>query len=206
MSIKALYLNTSLKTGEETSNTEALMQKSMDILKNESVETELLGIADYNIIPGMSADMGDGDEWPEIFRKIIDSDIIVIGTPIWNGHKSSLATIVMERIYAQSSETSDNGQSKYYNKVFGTVVTGNEDGAKEAGGSILSRMANLGFTIPPNTNAYWVGEAGPGPSYIEAGQENEFTQNQIQMMSYNLIHFARMFKDNPIAAEGNLLE
>ena len=206
MSIKALYLNTSLKTGEETSNTEALMQKSMDILKNESVETELLRIADYNIIPGMSADMGDGDEWPEIFRKIIDSDIIVIGTPIWNGHKSSLATIVMERIYAQSSETSDNGQSKYYNKVFGTVVTGNEDGAKEAGGSILSRMANLGFTIPPNTNAYWVGEAGPGPSYIEAGQENEFTQNQIQMMSYNLIHFARMFKDNPIPAEGNLLE
>src|SRR5699024_3116643 len=193
MSIKALYLNTSLKTGEETSNTEALMQKSMDILKNEGVETELLRIADYNIIPGMSPDMGDDDEWPQIFSKIIDSDIIVIGSPIWNGHKSSLSTIVMERIYAQSSETSDNGQSKYYNKVFGTVVTGNEDGAKEAGGSILSRMANLGFTIPPNTNAYWVGEAGPGPSYIEAGQENDFTKNQIRMMSYNLIHFARLF-------------
>lgn len=206
MSIKALYLNTSLKTGEETSNTEALMQKSMDILKNEGVETELLRIADYNIIPGMSPDMGDDDEWPQIFSKIIDSDIVVIGTPIWNGHKSSLSTIVMERIYAQSSETSDNGQSKYYNKVFGTVVTGNEDGAKEAGGSILSRMANLGFTIPPNTNAYWVGEAGPGPSYIEAGQENEFTKNQIRMMSYNLIHFARLFKENPIPAEGNLLE
>lgn len=206
MSIKALYLNSSLKTGETTSNTEALMQKSMDILDHEGVETELLRIADYNIIPGMSADMGNGDEWPEVFRKINDSDIVVIGTPIWNGHKSSLATIVMERIYAQSSETADNGQSKYYNKVFGTVVTGNEDGAKEAGGSILYRMANLGFTIPPNTNAYWVGEAGPGPSYIEAGQENEFTQNQIQMMSYNLIHFARMFKDNPIPAEGNLLE
>ena len=101
----------------------------------------------------------------------------------------------MERIYAQSSETSDNGQSKYYNKVFGTVVTGNEDGAKEAGGSILSRMANLGFTIPPNTNAYWIGEAGPGPSYIEAGQENEFTKNQLRMMSYNLFHLARLFKD-----------
>ena len=112
----------------------------------------------------------------------------------------------MERIYAQSSETMENGQSKTYNKVFGTVVTGNEDGAKSAGGTIQSLMANLGFTIPPNTNAYWVGDAGPGPSYIEAGQENEFTIRQTRMLSHNLVHMARILKDTPIPPVGNTLQ
>lgn len=205
MTLKALYLNTSLKHGDETSNTEALMQKSLDKLKNENVETEILRIADYNIKVGMDADMGNGDQWPGIFEKILEADIIVMGTPIWNGHKSSLATLVMERIYAQSGETAENGQSIYYNKVFGTIITGNEDGAKESGGSIQSHMANLGFTIPPNTNAYWVGDAGPGPSYIEGGQDNEFTKKQTEMLSYNLIHMAKILKANPIPAEGNKL-
>lgn len=205
MKLKALYLNTSLKHGGETSNTEALMQKSLDKLQNENIETEILRIADFDIRVGMEADMGRGDQWPEIFKKILEADIIVMGTPIWNGHKSSLATLVMERIYAQSGETASNGQSIYYNKVFGTIVTGNEDGAKKAGGSIQSHMANLGFTIPPNTNAYWVGEAGPGPSYIEAGQENEFTKKHTDMLSYNLMHMAKILKENPIPAKGNRL-
>ena len=164
MSIKALYLNTSLKTGEDTSNTEALMQKSMDILENESVETELIRIADYNIIPGMSADMGGGDEWPEIFRKINDSDIIVIGTPIWNGHKSSLATTVMERIYAQSSETAENGQSKYYNKVFGTVVTGNEDGAKKQ--VVQFSLVRQTPVLRPRPIQMHTGAVKPGPVHL----------------------------------------
>lgn len=206
MALKALYLNTSLKHGDDQSNTEALMRKSMDILDGEGVESELLRISDYNIKVGMTGDMGDGDEWPMIYEKIIRADILVIGTPIWNGQKSSLASLVMERIYAQSSETMENGQSKYYNKVFGTVVTGNEDGAKSAGGTIQSRMANLGFTIPPNTNAYWVGDAGPGPSYIEAGQENEFTIRQTKMLSDNLVHMARILKNTPIPPVGNTLQ
>ncbi|WP_411844280.1 flavodoxin family protein [Salinicoccus sp. HZC-1] len=206
MTLKALYLNTSLKHGDEQSNTEALMRKSMEILKNEGVETEFLRVSDYNIKAGMSPDMGNRDQWPMIFDKIIGSDIIIMGTPVWNGQKSSIASLVMERIYAQSSETAENGQSKYYNKVFGAIATGNEDGAKEAGASILSRMANIGFTIPPNTLAYWVGDAGPGPSYIEAGQDNEFTKKQTKMLSYNLVHMARILKNNPIPAVGNTLK
>ncbi|MFC3038688.1 flavodoxin family protein [Virgibacillus xinjiangensis] len=205
MSLKALYLNTSLKKSGETSNTEALIEKSIEWMKKENVDTEVLRIADHTIIPGMSPDMGEGDEWPQIMDKVMQADIIIMGTPIWNGEKSSLASLVMERLYAQSGETNDQGQSIYYNKVFGSLVTGNEDGAKEAGRSILFGMVNLGFTVPPNVNAYWVGEAGPGPSYIEAGQDSEFTEKYTEMMSYNLIHFARMLKSNPIPAEGNVM-
>ncbi|WP_100399081.1 flavodoxin family protein [Bacillus sp. FJAT-44742] len=201
--LKALYINTSLKKSNEPSNTEALIEKSSEWMKLENIETEVVRIADYTIIAGISDDMGDGDEWPLLMEKVKGADIIILGTPIWNGEKSSLASLVMERLYAQSGETNEKGQAIYYNKVFGCLVTGNEDGAKEAGKSILFGMANIGFTIPPNSLAYWVGEAGPGPSYMEAGQDSEFTKKNTKMMSYNLIHFARMFQQFPIPAVGN---
>src|SRR5699024_9721691 len=129
MALKALYLNTSLKHGDDQSNTEALMRKSMDILGGEDVESELLRISDYNIKVVMRCDLGEGYEWVRNYKKSIDADVVVIGTPIWNGQKSSLAALVTERLYSQSSETMENGQSKYHNKGCGMVVTGHEDGA-----------------------------------------------------------------------------
>ncbi|MFC2949863.1 flavodoxin family protein [Virgibacillus sediminis] len=203
MSLKALYLNTSLKKSGEDSNTGALIDKSVEWMKKEGVDTEVVRIADYHIEPGMSADMGNGDQWPIVMKKVMEADMIIMGTPIWNGEKSSLASLVMERLYAQSGETNEKEQAIYYNKVFGAIVTGNEDGAKEAGRSILFGMLNIGFTIPPNVIAYWVGEAGPGPSYIEAGQDSDFTKSNTRMMTYNLIHFARLLRTHPIPAEGN---
>ncbi|KAF0822646.1 BRAMP protein [Cytobacillus firmus] len=65
----------------------------------------------------------------------------------------------------------------------------------------------MGFTIPPNVDTYWVGEAGPGPSFIEAnGYENDFTRQHAKINAYNLIHFARMLKNHPIPAEGNIIK
>lgn len=205
MPLKALYVNTSLKKSEETSNTEALMEKSGQWMTKEDVSTETIRLADYKIAHGMSLDMGEGDEFPSIMEKVREADIVVLGTPIWNGERSSIASLFMERLYANSDEQNDSGQAVYYNKVFGCLVTGNEDGAKEAGRAVLFAMINIGFTVPPNALSYWVGEAGPGPSYIEAGQDSEFTKKNTEMMSYNLIHFARMLKDHPIPAEGNTL-
>lgn len=105
------------------------------------------------------------------------------------------------------SFTDTNGQSIFYNKVGGVVVTGNEDGAKHAAQSILYGLAHMGLTIPPNVDAYWVGEAGPGASFIEAeGYKNDFTMQHVKFLSYNLIHFARMLKEHPIPVKGNTLE
>ncbi|AZB40978.1 flavodoxin family protein [Bacillus sp. FJAT-42376] len=207
MTVKALVLNCSLKKGEEESNTEALIKKVTGIMQREGVYTEIVRVADYNVSFGISDDMGGGDEWPEIFEKIKEADIVIIGTPLWLGEKSSIATMVMERIYGGSSLTNEKGQSIYYNKVGGAVITGNEDGAKDAAKSILYGLAHMGFTIPPNTDTYWVGEAGPGPSFIEAeGYKNEFTKQHVQMLAYNLIHFARLLKENPIPAQGTVIQ
>jgi multimeric flavodoxin WrbA len=195
MTLKALFLNGSLKTREETSNTESLMNEVITHFEKENVQSETIRLADYNIKFGISEDEGEGDEWPLILEKIKTADILVIGTPLWIGEKSSITTLAMERIYGGSSLTNEKGQSIYYNKVAGVVVTGNEDGAKRAASSVLYGLTHCGFTIPPNVDTYWVGEAGPGASYIEAeGYTNDFTMQHAKTMAYNLVHFARILK------------
>ncbi len=206
MALKAVILNATLKYGKEQSNTEALARGVTDIYEREGVESEIVRLNDYNIKYGITDDAGEGDEWPQVFEKIKAADIVLIGTPLWLGEKSSIATLAIERLYGSSSFTGDNGQSIFYNKIGGVIVTGNEDGAKHAAASVLYGLGHIGFTIPPNVDAYWVGEAGPGPSYIEAGQDNDFTKKHVEMLAYNTIHLARMFKENPIPAQGNTLE
>ncbi|MBS2970939.1 flavodoxin family protein [Metabacillus sp. KIGAM252] len=207
MTVKALVLNCSLKKGDEESNTEALVKKATGIMQREGVFVETVRVADYKVAFGISDDMGGGDEWPQIFEKVIEADILIIGTPLWIGEKSSIAAMVMERLYGGSSLTNEKGQSIYYNKVGGVVVTGNEDGAKDAAKSILYGLSHMGFTVPPNVDTYWVGEAGPGPSFIEAdGHKNEFTKQHVQMLAFNLMHFARMLKGNPIPAQGTVIQ
>jgi len=204
--LRAVVLNASLKTGEEQSNTRALVDDVVSIMDKYDTETEVIRLADYNIALGIAEDMGGGDEWPQIYEKVKYADIVIIGTPLWLGEKSSLATLAIERLYGSSGETNDKGQAIYYNKVGGVAITGNEDGAKKAASSVLYGLSHIGFTIPPNVDAYWVGEAGPGPSYIEAeGHKNEFTRGHIEMLASNLVHFARILKDHPIPAEGNTM-
>lgn len=207
VNLRALIINCSLKKSTETSNTDALINEVVKYFDKEGVSTELIRLADYNVAHAMEIDAGEGDDWPGIYRKLLDSDILIIGTPVWLGEKSSYATKVIERIYAGSSETNEKGQYIYYNRVGGAVVTGNEDGAKDSAKSILYALAQMGFIIPPHANTYWVGPAGPGPSFIEAeGNQNDFTMQQAKIMAYNLMHFAKRFKEEPISAEGNTIE
>lgn len=205
--LKALVLNCTLKKSPEESNTDALINEVVKFFDMENVATEIVRPADYNIAHAMVLDAGDGDEWPGLYEKLLDSDILIIGTPIWMGEKSSYATKVIERIYAGSGETNEKGQYIYYNRVAGAIVTGNEDGAKDSAKSILYSLAHMGFTVPPNADTYWVGPAGPGPSFIEAdGKQNEFTMQHAKIMAYNLIHFARNLKRNPIPIKGTVIE
>lgn len=207
MKLKAVILNCSLKDSSETSNTSALTGEVVKIFNQHDIDTKEIRLADYSIAYGISDDMGENDDWPKIFEDIKQAKILIIGTPVWLGEKSSIASLAIERLYGGSGLTNDKGQYLYYNKVGGVVVTGNEDGAKDASRSILYGLSHIGFTIPPNVDTYWVGEAGPGPSFIEAeGNKNEFTMQHAKIMSYNLMHFAKMLKENPIPTEGNVIE
>lgn len=207
MALKTLFLNTSLKKSNESSNTSALFDKAKAIYEKEGVEVEEIRVADYNVPHGISDDLGEGDEWPGILQKVLNADILVIGSPVWLGEKSSIAKKVLERLNGSSGQTNDKGQEIFYQRVAGAVVTGNEDGAKHAARDIIYALSHLGFAIPPAVDAYWVGDAGPGPSYMDGdGESNDFTQGAIETMAYNTIHLARILNENPIPAKGNLTE
>ena len=170
--LKALGINCTLKKSPEASNTEALMNRVLGILDEHGVETEILRPADYEIKFGVSSDEGDGDEWPQILEKIKAADILLMGMSIWFGVRSSVCQMVIERLDGTYNERNEVGQYPLYNKVAGVVVTGNEDGAHACAETTLFNMTHLGCVVPPNADTYWVGDAGPGPSYLEAGGQS----------------------------------
>ncbi|ALP52101.1 flavodoxin [Candidatus Tenderia electrophaga] len=209
--LKALFLNCTLKRSPELSHTDGLVELSRSIMAQQGVTVEILRPVDYAIATGIYPDMRnhgwDQDAWPELYQKVKAVDILVLTTPIWLGEKSSVCTQLIERLYANSADTNDTGQSVYYGRVGGCLITGNEDGAKHSAMNILYSLQHLGFVIPPQADAYWVGEAGPGPSYRDpdsGGPENAFTQRNTQIMSWNLMHLAGMIRHaGGIPAQGN---
>ncbi len=209
--LRAIFLNCTLKKSPELSHTEGLIKLSKAIMDKNGVTTEVLRPVDYNIAFGVYGDMKehgwDKDDWPEISEKVKAADIVVIGAAIWLGEKTSVSTQVIERLYANSHLLNEAGQYADYGKVGGCLITGNEDGAKHCSMNILYSLQHLGYVIPPQADAAWLGEAGPGPSYLDEGSggpENDFTNRNTTFMTWNLLHMARMLKDaGGIPAHGN---
>jgi multimeric flavodoxin WrbA len=209
--LKAVFVNCTLKRSPEVSNTEGLADLSMTIMRRTGVEVQLIRAIDHEIATGVWPDMTEHgwerDDWPAIFETVIAADILVLLTPIWLGEKSSVCTQVIERLYGNSHLLNDAGQYAYYGRVGGCLVTGNEDGIKHCAMNILYSLQHLGYTIPPQADAGWIGEAGPGPSYLDEGSggpDNDFTNRNTTFMTWNLLHAARMLKDaGGIPAYGN---
>jgi len=209
--IKALFINCTLKKSPEISHTRGLIDVSKAIMEKNKVDVEVIRAVDYDIANGVWDDMTkhgwNKDYWPQIFKKVMNANILVIGSPIWLGQKSSICQKIIERLYGQSGELNKNGQYAYYGRVGGCIITGNEDGIKHCSMSILYSLQHLGFIIPPQADAGWIGEAGPGPSYLDeksGGPENDFTQRNATFMTWNLLHLTRMIKDaGGIPVHGN---
>jgi multimeric flavodoxin WrbA len=209
--VRALFINCTLKRSPEISNTEGLASISKEIMRRQGVVVESLRAIDHDIATGVWPDMTEHgwerDEWPEIYQKVMAADILVLLTPIWLGEKSSVCTRVIERLYGNSHLLNERGQWSYYGRAGGCIVTGNEDGIKHCAMNILYSLQHLGYVIPPQADAGWIGEAGPGPSYLDPGSggpDNDFTARNVTFMTWNLLHIALMLKNAPgIPAHGN---
>ncbi|MGH2786646.1 MAG: flavodoxin family protein [Actinomycetota bacterium] len=203
MDLNALFLNRTLKKSPEQSNTQALIEVVVALFGDLGVRSDTIRVVDHDVRFGVLSDEGQGDEWPEILERIKASDIIVIATPIWFGVRSSVAQLVIERLDGTYLEGDpDTGQFPLYNKVAGVIVTGNEDGAHDAAATTLFNLTHLGCTVPPNSDCYWVGDAGPGPSYIEAGGDRHlYTNKTARFLATNLAYMARLLKSNPIPTD-----
>ena len=210
-SLSALFLNCTLKKSPEISNTEGLIKISRGIMEKHGVKTELIRPIDHNLAIGVYPDMREhgwtNDDWPALYQKVMDADILVLCGPIWLGDNSSVMKQTIERLYGNSGLLNKNGQYAYYGKVGGSLITGNEDGIKHCTMNTLYSLQHLGYTIPPQADAGWIGEAGPGPSYLDpdsGGPENDFTNRNTTFMTWNLMHLAKILKDQGgIPAYGN---
>ena len=209
--LRALFVNCTLKPSPELSNTQGLVDRSVAIMEANGVDVDQFRAVDHDLAPGVYPDMREhsaaSDEWPKLYERVQAADVLVLATPIWLGEKSSVCTRLIERLYGNSSQLNAEGQYAYYGKVGGCLVTGNEDGIKHCSMNILYSLQHLGYTIPPQADAGWIGEAGPGPSYLDPGSggpENDFTNRNTTFMTWNLLHLARLLKDaGGVPAHGN---
>ncbi len=210
--LRAVVFNGTLKRSPEPSHTDGLLAIPKGIMEGLGVRVDVVRTADHVIPPGVWPDMREHgyeqDDFPALHRELVEpADVIVVAGPIWLGDQSSLTRLVIERLYAYSGELNDRGQWSYYGKVGAALTTGNEDGGKHVSAQVLYALQHIGLTIPPQSDSYWNGEAGPGPSYLDGeagGQRNAWTTRNAVFMAWNVLHQARALKDaGGIPAHGN---
>lgn len=150
---------------------------------------------DYDIHPGVGHDMGNGDQWPQLRDKVLGADILVLGTPTWLGHMSSVAQRVLERLDAELSETDEEGRPILSGKVAVAAVVGNEDGAHKIAADLFQALNDIGFSVPAQGCTYWNGEAMHKKDYRELDSVPEAVASATASAAHNATHLARLLRE-----------
>ncbi|HEY8165298.1 MAG TPA: flavodoxin family protein [Gemmatimonadaceae bacterium] len=197
--VRAVFLLGTLKKKQVLSHTQALCDVVADIFKTqESVESEIIRLRDYDIQPGVKTDI-DNDDWPKILKKMLRADIIIFATPVWWGIQSSLIQRIIERLDELNDELLETGKSEFANKVGGIVITGAEDGAEHIIGNILNFMSFNGFTIPPAPSVSWLGDAeGETKESLKKKFRKGAVYSTARTFARNEAYLARLLRENPL--------
>ena len=195
--LHALALNCTLKPSPAESSTDILLDELSEALRKEGVAVdEPVRVVDLDIKPGVTSDEGDGDAWPELRRRVLDADILVLGTPVWMGQPSSVAKRVLERLDAFLGETDDQGRMISYDKVAVAAVVGNEDGAHHISAELFQALDDVGFTIPAGAVTYWVGEAMGSTDYKDLDPKPEKVLSTTATVARNAAHLAGLLAEH----------
>lgn len=197
MTLRALALNCTLKASPAPSSTDRMIGVLAGALADHGVMTETVRVVDHDVRPGVESDEGLGDGWPPIRERILGSDILILATPIWMGAPSSVAKRVVERMDAFLSEADDRGRMPSYSKVAVLAVVGNEDGAHRSSADLYQWLADVGFTIPANAVAYWVGEAMGSTDFADLDDVPEKVTSAAAQTASNAAHLATILKADP---------
>ena len=193
--LKALTLTCSLKPSPAESSSEKMAAEIASEMAQYGVETTIIRAVDYTIKPGVEADMGEGDDWPQLRQKMLDADIFILATPTWVGHMSSVAQRIIERLDAELSFADSSGRLETFNKVAVAAVVGNEDGAHKIIADVFQSLSDVGFTIPASGSAYWNGEAMHKTDYKDLDETPEKVVASIRTLAINAVHLARLLKE-----------
>ena len=199
MPLKAVAINCSLKhkAGEPSSTDRMIGVLAAELGKHDVELTETIRICDFNILPGVSSDEGEGDDWPDVRRRILAADILIFGTPIWLGQMSSLAKRVIERMDAFLGETDDRGRMPSFGKVAVAAIVGNEDGAHNVTADLFQALNDEGWTIPAAASDYWVGEAMHKTDFKDLPGVPAEVQQSAAMLASNAAHLSYLLQQHP---------
>jgi len=201
MELSAFAINCSLKSVGEASSTDKLIDEVFVALESHGVSRSgTVRVSDQNIRPGVSSDEGDGDEWPSFRRKILDANILVLATPIWMGQPSSVVKRVLERMDAFLGEIDKQGRYPTFGRIGLVCVVGNEDGAHHVTAELYQALADVGFTIPGGSSAYWVGEAMSDVNYVDLDRTPKALASAIKTLASNAAHLANLLQAHPYPA------
>jgi multimeric flavodoxin WrbA len=194
MSLKVLAFNCTLKASPAPSSTDKLLTQFLTALREYDAVGEIVRMADFNIKPGVTSDEGPGDDWPALRKRVLECDILVIGSPVWLGQPSSIAKRVLERMDAFLGERDDMQRMPSYSKVGLTVVVGNEDGAHHVSAEVNQALGEVGFTIPSGGATYWVGEAMGSTDYKDLKTTPKAVAQWTPVLASNTAHLAKLLK------------
>ena len=195
--LRAVALNCTLKAAPEPSSTDVMLQLLVEAFTGQDVETEVIRVVDHHVAEGVTSDEGPEDEWPAIRTKILDAQLLVIGTPIWLGGPSSVTRRVLERLDAFLGEEDDQGRMISYDRVAVVATVGNEDGAHHVAAELYQGLSDVGFTVPPNAQCYWVGEAMGPTDFKDLDPVPDQVRSTASDVARNATHLARVLQTSP---------
>jgi multimeric flavodoxin WrbA len=202
MALKVLAFNCTLKPGRKPSSTDKLLRQVMKAFAEHGAKGEIVRAADHDIKPGVESDEGRGDAWPKLRAKVVDCNVLVIGTPIWLGQPSSIAKRVMERMDAFLYETDAHERMPSFGKVALAAIVGNEDGAHHCSAEIFQALNDVGFTVPACAMTYWVGEAMGDKDYVDLKATPRAVAQATDMMVRNAVHLAALLHSQTYPGKG----
>ncbi|MDH5824788.1 NAD(P)H-dependent oxidoreductase [Luteimonas sp. RD2P54] len=200
MTLRAFGMNCTLTRGPAPSSTQKLLDQVLEAIAAQGAETEQARVVDLDVKPGVSADEGGGDQWPELRRRVLEAQILVLATPIWLGQPSSVAKRVLERMDAFLGEIDDQGRYPTFGRVAVAAVVGNEDGAHHVTAELYQALADVGFTVAAGAAPYWVGEAMGSTDYKDLDDTPKKVADSIRTAASNAVHLARMLQKHPYPA------
>lgn len=156
--MKAIVLLATLKAHGK-SNTEVLTEFVISHLEKHKISCEVIRLAEHTILPGTYIEIDTPDDFPEIYKKIVDADIILFATPIWwNNHSSELQRVI-ERLDEVYDYVLEGRGSPLDGKLGGIIVTGDSDGVEHITGNIANFFCSIGITIPAyaSLGVIWTG-------------------------------------------------
>jgi multimeric flavodoxin WrbA len=195
--LRALALVCSLKPSPAPSSSDLMARQVLEELGKHGVTGSVVRVVDHDVKPGVEVDMGDGDAWPAIREQMMAADILLVATPTWVGHMSSVAQRVLERLDGELSETDDSGRPKVSGKVAVTAVVGNEDGAHKITADLMQGLNDIGFTIPAQGGTYWNDEAMGSRDYLDLDETPEAVASTTSTLAENAAVLARALRATP---------